>query len=73
MYRLQIIGEAAAKLPESAKRSHPEIDWQRITGLRHLIVHEYWRIDSDRVWDIVTRDIPELVKAISRIVPPELP
>ena len=59
MYRLQVIGEAASKLPLAAKQSHPEIDWEKITGLRHLIVHEYWRIDLNRVWDIVTRDIPD--------------
>ena len=40
MYRLQVIGEAASKLTPAAKQSHPEIDWEKITGLRHLIVHE---------------------------------
>jgi uncharacterized protein with HEPN domain len=49
------------------------IDWERITGLRHLIVHEYWRIDLDRVWDIVTRDIPDLLTALSRILPSDPP
>src|ERR1051325_11448539 len=67
MYRLQVIGEAASKLPATTKQAHPEIDWERITGLRNLIVHEYWRIDLDRVWDIVTRDIPDLLTALSRI------
>src|SRR5512135_1621860 len=64
MYRLQVIGEAANKLPASAKRRHPEVDWERIIGLRHLIVHEYWRVDLDRVWEIVTKDIPDLVAAL---------
>ena len=57
---LEVIGEAAARLPEDVRASDRAIPWQRIVGLRNRIVHEYFGLDLALVWSIVTRDLPVL-------------
>jgi len=49
-----VLGEAANKLSEDLKSEHPEIAWRKIVGLRHLIAHEYEKLDPDRLWDLAT-------------------
>ena len=55
---LEIIGEAANRLPEEFKRQHPDIAWPQIVGLRHRIVHDYFGIDLTLVWQILQHDLP---------------
>lgn len=55
---LEIIGEAANRLPEEFKRQHPDIAWPQIVGLRHRIVHDYFGIDLTLVWQILQQDLP---------------
>lgn len=62
IYHLQIIGEAANDLSKVLKNQHSVIPWQQIIGLRNLLVHEYFRIDKQLVWDIATKDLPLLKK-----------
>ena len=50
---LEIIGEAAGKLPEQIQKGEPEIDWRKITGLRNILIHEYFGINLPIVWDVV--------------------
>jgi len=57
---LEIIGEAANRLPEEFKRQHPDIAWPQIVGLRHRIVHDYFGIDLRLVWEILQQDLPTL-------------
>jgi len=64
---LEIIGEAANRLPANFKEEHPEIDWHKIVGLRHRIVHEYFGIDIQIVWQILRKDLPALRKTLSKI------
>ena len=54
----EIIGEAAGKLPLEFRDRHPEIPWKKIVGLRHRIVHDYFDIDIEIIWQILERDIP---------------
>jgi uncharacterized protein with HEPN domain len=58
--RLQIIGEAARQLSEAFRARHPEIAWRKIIGMRHHLVHGYFDIDPDVVWNSVAERIPEL-------------
>lgn len=53
---LQIIGEAARALPMKVRASVPEIEWSKIIGMRNVLVHGYFDIDVDIVWEAVTRD-----------------
>lgn len=57
----EIIGEAANRLAEEFKDSHPEIDWHRIRGFRNRIVHHYFGIDYSIVWQIKVSYLPELL------------
>jgi uncharacterized protein with HEPN domain len=49
---LEIIGEAVRGVPELVRSKHPEVDWKRITGLRNILIHEYFGVDAEIVWDI---------------------
>jgi uncharacterized protein with HEPN domain len=64
----QIIGEAARALPEDVRALAPEVPWQKIIGMRDILVHGYFEIDTDIVWDAVARDIPVLKPAIGRLM-----
>ncbi|MEW6745471.1 MAG: DUF86 domain-containing protein [Planctomycetota bacterium] len=55
---LEIIGEAAGRLPETFRLQHDTVEW--IIGLRHRIAHDYFGIDVEIVWQILQRDLPEL-------------
>lgn len=57
---LEIIGEAAARLTVDAKRRRPGTEWPLIIGLRNRIVHEYFGVDTEIVWQIISRDLPQL-------------
>jgi uncharacterized protein with HEPN domain len=57
---LEIIGEAASRLPDNFRAQHPEFEWRKIIGLRNRIVHNYFNIDVDIVWEIIQKDLPQL-------------
>ncbi len=56
---IEVIGEAAAQIPETIKQQYSNIPWKKIIGLRNIVVHEYFGIDLDNIWKIVTENIPE--------------
>jgi uncharacterized protein with HEPN domain len=64
---LEIIGEASNRLPADFKDGHSQIKWHKVVGLRHRIVHEYFGIDLQIVWQILQKDLPSLRQAISQI------
>lgn len=66
----EVIGEAAKRLDETYRSSHPEIPWRALAGLRDVLIHQYEGIDLAKVWLIVERDLPGLRKAISALLPP---
>lgn len=57
---IEIIGEAAYKLTDDFIDSHPEVPWKVIRGMRHYLVHEYYQISKEGLWDTLTNDLPEL-------------
>ncbi len=61
---LEIIGEAAKKLPEDT-RTGIAVDWKRIAGLRDVLIHDYFGIDVEIIWDIVQTKIPDLFREVS--------
>ena len=63
---LEIIGEAAKKLPEEARSNAPEIEWKKIAGLRDVLIHAYFGINDDILWDIIVNKVPELKSATSQ-------
>ena len=65
---LEIVGEAVKRLPQQTKRDHPEVEWKKIAGLRDILVHDYFGIDMDIVWDVVQNKLPVLTEQIQRIL-----
>jgi uncharacterized protein with HEPN domain len=61
---LEIIGEAAANLSDDFKAGHPGVPWREIIGMRTILAHGYFDIDLDVVWQAVSVDVPELLRAI---------
>ena len=61
---LEIIGEATRQLPDEFITQQPHIPWQQMAGLRNRIVHEYFGLDLDIVWEIIQRHLPPLRQQI---------
>lgn len=70
---IEIIGEAARKVSDDFRDAHPELPWRAIVGQRHILAHEYGRIDHARIWVVVTKDIPDLIVRLEPLVPPSPP
>lgn len=66
--QMEIIGEAANFISEETKNRFTEIQWRQITGLRHILVHEYFGIDNHLIWQIIANDIPQLKAGIQGIL-----
>jgi uncharacterized protein with HEPN domain len=65
---LEIIGEAAKKVPEEFRAEHPNIDWRAMAGMRDRLIHDYFGVDYEIVWDVVQNRIPELRRQISSLL-----
>jgi uncharacterized protein with HEPN domain len=65
---LEIIGEAVKKLNDDFKKQHPEMEWKKIAGTRDIMIHHYFGIDYDIVWEVITDKIPPLRKYINEII-----
>jgi uncharacterized protein with HEPN domain len=60
LYSIGVIGEAAKNIGSEVKSAHPDIPWRAISGLRDRIVHEYFRTNVRRIWDVVADDLEPL-------------
>lgn len=69
---IEIIGEAARNVSKTFQNAHPEIPWRGIIGQRHMLAHEYGEIKQERMWLVVTKRIPELIKLLEPLVPVDL-
>ena len=65
---LEIIGEAAKRLPMSLREQYPEIPWRGMAGMRDRIIHGYDTVDLQIVWDAVKQDIPDIRPQIQQIL-----
>lgn len=68
---LEIIGEATKKLPDDLKNANPEINWSDIAGMRDILIHNYFGIDYDVVWNTINIDIPALYSQLQIIIETE--
>jgi uncharacterized protein with HEPN domain len=64
---LEVIGEAAKRIPDETKSKVPEVEWKKMAGLRDVLIHAYFAVDLEIVWDIVKHKIPDLKKTIMRL------
>lgn len=58
---VEIIGEAAYMITNEYKSIHTELPWRQIEGMRHILIHGYYTISSDVLWDVIQNDIPSLI------------
>ena len=73
--RLEIIGEAIRNLPEKLKKKYPSVSWREIADMRNVLIHEYFSVDENLLWNAAKKDIPALKKNIIDIIknlPPKL-
>jgi len=65
---IQTIGEAARKVSVDFQKTHPEIPWSKIIGMRHKVVHDYLHVDYDILWDVVTENLPDVIRDLQKII-----
>lgn len=65
---LEIIGEAAKKVPEDFRDQHPAIEWRAMSGMRDRLIHDYFGVDYELIWDVVRNRVPELRTHIAAIL-----
>ena len=68
---VQVIGEAARQVSNQTRAENPEIPWREITGMRNRIVYDYLNVDEDVVWQVVSQDLPPLLRLLEQIVAPD--
>ena len=65
---LEIIGEAARGISEEFRQNHPDLPWNKMVGMRDRLIHGYFDVNLDVVWETITKDLPSLIVQLEKIV-----
>ncbi len=68
VHLVQVIGEAARRVSTAGQVAYAHLPWREVIGMRHKIVHDYMDVDTDIVWEVVTKDIPPLIAELTAVV-----
>ena len=68
LWNIVLIGEAASNVQVAVKNDAPEVPWRLMVSARNEIIHRYWRIDDEHVWNIVAEDVPQLQRQLREIL-----
>jgi uncharacterized protein with HEPN domain len=67
-FEFTTMGEAARAIPEEIQNQYPEIPWGKMQGIRNVLVHEYFRLDEEILWNASQNDIPPLIASLEKLV-----
>jgi uncharacterized protein with HEPN domain len=65
---VEIIGEAASKMSKEYQSAHPQIPWSAIIAMRNILIHNYFGVDLDEVWNTLQNDLPPLIRDLKKLV-----
>ncbi|MFH1942763.1 MAG: DUF86 domain-containing protein [bacterium] len=65
---LEVMGEAAKRIPAEIRKKYPEIPWKRMTGMRDKLIHEYSGVDLEIVWNVVQQELPPIKPLVVRLL-----
>ncbi len=65
---LEVIGEAAKQVPEDFRAAHPSVEWRAMAGMRDRLIHGYFGVDFELVWDVVSSRVPSLRSQIATLL-----
>jgi uncharacterized protein with HEPN domain len=68
LYSVAVIGEAARLVPSEVQGQHPEIPWREMGDIRNVVIHEYFGVDLDILWDAVHQELPPLVIPLKKMI-----
>jgi len=66
-FEFTTMGEAARAIPEEIQEKYPEVPWGKMQGIRNVLVHEYFRLDEEILWNASQEDIPPLIAALEKL------
>ncbi|TVP47523.1 MAG: DUF86 domain-containing protein [Halomonas sp.] len=64
---LELIGEAATRIPEEVRKKYPQVPWRLVIATRNRLIHAYLGIDDDTIWSIIQENVPELLELLESI------
>ena len=65
---LEVIGEAARNIPLEIRNRYYDIPWRKIVALRNVVIHQYFGVDLENIWKIITEDLPDLEEKVRSIL-----
>ena len=65
---IEVIGEAVKRVPERVRQQYPNIEWRAIAGMRDRLIHDYFGVDYEIVWDVVSNKVPTLAQDVAQIL-----
>jgi uncharacterized protein with HEPN domain len=73
LYNMAVIGEAARRIPNDITMRYPEVPWREMRDMRNVVIHEYFGVDLQIIWETIQHDFPPLVPLLRKIASEELP